>query len=205
MSFSKCIKGGFILCQSYIIKWCFFPFTHHFPTLLLPTRLIPHPHSLLSEVGHQALWLDSVCFLTPPWVSFSLPSTDSMSDKIYEVSWQRQFLFGGAAGPSCVNKSPSSRKWELINMRWKRIWGIALPPSMFSLWDLEEAIKAKVTELHSCPSLPPSSPASFALRWGLHHVCHLEVETQCPCIRWGWRYWGQIRGPGVSTKDPFGF
>lgn len=63
-------------------------------------------------------------------------------------------------------------------MWWKRIWDRGLPPSKFSLWDVEEAIKAKVTELHSCPSLLPPPLAFFILGWGLHHVCHLEVESQ---------------------------
>ena len=38
--------------------------------------------------------------------------------------------------------------------------------------------EAQATELHSCPSLLPPSPDSFALGGGLHHAHHLEVEPQ---------------------------
>lgn len=56
---------------------------------------------------------------------------------------------------------------------------MAFPLSRFHLRDLEEAIEAKVTEIHSC-----SAQASFALGWELHGVCHLEVELQSPCVGW---------------------
>lgn len=57
---------------------------------------------------------------------------------------------------------------------------MAFPLSRFHLRDLEEAIEAKVTEIHSCSS----AQASFALGWELHGVCHLEVELQSACVGW---------------------